>query len=63
MLPQSKWFDNYPTDVISEEEWGITENDILTIKGNQKTVKEVARHLRNSVAHFKFTTFSDSSKR
>ncbi|MDR0834651.1 MAG: hypothetical protein LBN93_10805 [Candidatus Symbiothrix sp.] len=58
IIPQQHWYDNLPTEIISQEKWGISPNDI---KKNNKdnTVNEVARHLRNSVAHYNFKVISD----
>lgn len=64
ILPQQYWYDSLPEDLISEGEWGIhPTNHISMIKGGEtKNVKNIARHLRNSVAHYKFTAFDKQSK-
>jgi c-di-AMP phosphodiesterase-like protein len=60
MLPQKEWSNNYPTELITEEKWGINPDWITFC--SQKTVNEVARHIRNSVAHYRFVAFDDTSK-
>lgn len=60
ILPEQHWFKNLPNTIISEAEWGISESQVIFIKEAKKTVKDVARHLRNSVSHYNFT-FSNCS--
>ena len=59
ILPQQHWFDSLPTELISQKEWGINQNHISNIK-ETKNVKDIARHLRNSIAHYEFTAFSNT---
>ena len=59
IIPEQKWFENLPETVVTEIEWGISPAIISIItdsKGIQedKTVKNVAKHLRNSIAHNNF---------
>ena len=62
ILPQQNWFDTLPIDLVSQKEWGINPNHISTIKtGETKNVKDVARHLRNSVSHYRFKAFENKS--
>ena len=62
ILPQQYWYDSLPTDIISQKEWGINSEHISSIKkGETKNVKDVARHLRNSIAHYRFKAFDNSS--
>ena len=62
ILPQQHWFDNLPTQEVSQKEWGINPKHISTIKkGETKNVKNVARHLRNSIAHYNFKVFENTS--
>jgi len=62
ILPQQNWYDSLPTDIMSQKEWGINPEHISSIKkGETKNVKDVARHLRNSVAHYRFKAFDNSS--
>lgn len=63
ILPQQHWFDNLPPTIISEDEWGINEDHISFIKpGETKNIKAIATHLRNSVAHYYFKAFDNSSQ-
>ncbi len=62
ILPQQYWFKSLPTSIITQMEWGISEEQICFIKnGEQKNVKNIARHLRNSIAHYKFKHFGSES--
>lgn len=64
ILPQQNWFNNLPKDLISEKEWGIAPHHISSIKeGEPKNVENVARHLRNSVSHYRFNAFDNSSNK
>lgn len=63
ILPEQKWFKRLPLEAISEKEWGISESQVMFIKkGEKKNVKNIARHLRNSVSHYRFKVFRHSSK-
>lgn len=67
VMPKQKWFDYFPEDIINKTDWGIAEEDIISIKynkneKNEKNVKNIAKHLRNSVAHFHFKAHSNSDK-
>ncbi len=63
ILPQQHWFDNLPTDFVERNKWGIDTSHIGFIKsGEQKSVKEVARHLRNSIAHYRFVVFENKKE-
>jgi hypothetical protein len=64
ILPQQRLFDELPTTLITKEEWGIAPSDIITIidrfrNNEDKNINNIARHLRNSIAHFRFTAVSD----
>lgn len=62
ILPQQHWFDSLPIEEISQKEWGINPNHISKIKtGETKNIKDVSRHLRNSIAHYQFKAFDNSS--
>jgi hypothetical protein len=51
-----------PTELTSQKEWGIKPEHISRMKsGETKNVKDIARHLRNSIAHYKFRVFDNSS--
>jgi hypothetical protein len=63
IIPEQKWFNNLPSTIITETEWGIDPNLISLIKNNKgidedKSVANIVRHLRNSLAHNRFTTVS-----
>lgn len=64
ILPQQNWYDNLPSEIISQKEWGITPEHISFIKrGETKNIKDISRHLRNSVAHYRFKAFDNSSNK
>jgi len=64
ILPQQKWYDNLPTEIVSQKEWGIAPEHISFIKqGEEKNIKNISRHLRNSVAHYRFKAFNNSSNK
>lgn len=55
IIPQQHWYGQLPVQDVSEDDWGIGIGMIsLADKGNG--VHEVARHLRNSLAHYRFTS-------
>ena len=61
--PQQYWFDDLPDVILSKKDWGISPDDITLINKDEiKNVKNVSRHLRNSISHYKFTAFSDDKK-
>jgi len=67
ILPQQKWYDDLPTNITTSNDWGIDEAEIKIIKNpnlkeEDKTIANIARHLRNSVAHYRFEVFSDEKK-
>ena len=63
ILPQQVWYDGLPDTTLKEENWGIKEEDILFIKnGEAKNIKNISRHLRNSVSHYRFKAFDNESK-
>ena len=43
-------YDKLPDEIVSKEKWGIDADDIK-ICTPKRTVKQVARHLRNSIGH------------
>ncbi len=53
MVVNETVFDELPNDIINEEYWGISPDDI-EIKGD-KSVRNVAQQMRHSIAHFNFT--------
>lgn len=62
ILPKEHWYKRLPTSEINEKEWGINPSQIKCIEGDVKSVNEVVRHLRNSVAHYRFQAFSNEKK-
>jgi hypothetical protein len=56
VVPKETSYDKIPNDPIRENlsSWGLSE-ECITNYGNQnpKTIRQLVRHLRNSVAHFK----------
>lgn len=64
ILPQQNWYDSLPTEIISQKEWGIGTEHISSIKqGETKNVKDILRHLRNSVSHYRFKAFDNSTNK
>ena len=51
IIPQQSLFNHLPTEVVSADKWGIADTDISCIKEPNKSVKNVARHIRNAIAH------------
>lgn len=60
ILPQQEWYSRLPNDIVSIDKWGITP-EWITTSNDDKTVKNVARHLRNSVAHYNFEDYQNNS--
>ncbi len=61
-LPQQLWYEQLSSALIEEKEWGISPHHIGYISRNEtKNVKSVITHLRNSVAHYNFTAFSNKN--
>jgi hypothetical protein len=61
VIPQQHWFDYLPEEEIVGNSWGINTNNVTYIRsGELKSVKEISRHLRNSVTHYRFRAFNDS---
>jgi len=64
ILPQQAWFDLVPNELLSREKWGIPPEQISYItKDEEKTVSNTARHLRNSISHYRFEVFGDSDNK
>lgn len=63
ILPEHHWYDKLLEDIVSKEEWGISSRDISEIKsGEIKSVKNVARHMRNAISHYRFKALENTSK-
>lgn len=59
IVPQQYWYKKLPKEIINENKWGISTKHIKFItKGEYKNVKNVARHLRNSISHYRFSAFA-----
>jgi hypothetical protein len=66
IVPQQNWYDNIPEECISSDEWGIEPECIHSIKDKKgrnegNNIKNVARHLRNSIAHYNFKGISSGA--
>ena len=62
ILPQQLWFNNLPETTLIQKEWGINPTNIKILnQDDTKSVKNVAKHLRNSVSHYHFSAFNDSN--
>lgn len=62
IIPQQSLFNHLPTEVVSADKWGIADTDISCIKEPNKSVKNVARHIRNAIAHDGIRFGSDNGK-
>ena len=45
---------DFPTSIISEDEWGISPKKIEEFKDDDKSVRNVIKQVRHSIAHFNF---------
>lgn len=64
ILPQQRLFNELPKTVINKSEWGISTDDIWIIldrrkRNEEKNILNIARHLRNSVAHYRFQAYPE----
>jgi hypothetical protein len=67
LTPKEILYEDLKTEgAINKETWGISPNEILCSldinKKENKSVYEITRHLRNSVSHCNFETFSNKEK-
>jgi hypothetical protein len=63
ILPQQVWYNYLPSEDLCIEEWGLNPENISLIKEDKNiSVKNVVRHLRNSVSHYYFKAFSNDDK-
>lgn len=60
IIPQQYWFDNLP-DTKTNNSWGILESEINFIVEDNKSVKNITRHLRNSISHYTFQIIANKS--
>jgi len=58
LLPKEKIYNKIDEQLNLNDDWGIKETDITIGSSNPKSVKNIIRHLRNSVAHGKFEFLS-----
>ncbi len=64
ILPQQYWYDRLSTTLINGNDWGIAPEHITFIKQSEtKSIKNIGRHLRNAVSHYKFTAYKNSSNK
>lgn len=64
IIPQQYWYYCLPTEIISKKEWGVAPEDISFIReGETRNIKDISRHLRNSVTHYRFKAFNNSFKK
>jgi len=66
IVPQSKWNDSISPEEISSERWGIDPSMISICKDGKlvdepKNLRNVARHLRNSISHYHFEIVNNSN--
>ena len=64
VLPQQLWFDLLTQEPLVTGNWGVKDSDISLLGRNNrkdKTVQNLAYHLRNSISHIRFQAFSDSN--
>lgn len=65
ITPQQHWIDEIPETLIRNKEWGLKKEYFRICKdtnGNELLdIKQVTRHLRNSVAHYRFQVFSNQN--
>lgn len=64
ILPQQEWYNKLPDEIIDSRKWGIGVEHISFIKkGENKSVKNVVKHIRNSVSHYNYRAFSNSKNK
>ena len=74
ILPKEKWDKYLPKNDVNRKDWGIAPEDMSICKADYSkesefdatesdySVKNIARHLRNSIAHYRFIFSSQSEK-
>jgi hypothetical protein len=62
ILPRQQWFDQLPTELISNNKWDLDNSHISLIQEPEISVKNIVRHLRNSISHFRFKVFGNSDE-
>ncbi len=70
IIPKEKWFNFLPKENVNNECWGISPTGLCKKSKNRRnsdfdtipndySVKNVATHIRNAIAHARFMTMSD----
>ena len=54
IVPQQSIFDGLPNTPIDENDWGLMPDNIVNIKNDDKSVRNVALMIRHSIAHYNF---------
>lgn len=64
IIPQQRLFKSLPKKPIdnSNNDWGIIPEDIEIIKDERKSISNIARHLRNSLSHYRFIANPDNQE-
>lgn len=57
VLPQQEWTNRIP-DMNLDKDWFIKKSHITNIVGDQYKIKEIVRHVRNSISHANVTPIS-----
>lgn len=60
VLPKEILYNKIPNTELDRSTWGISSNEIIKIR-QKKTVRNVVRHIRNSICHFRVTALSEYS--
>lgn len=60
IVPEQKFYDKLPNKKIDGTKWGIDAS--LIQKCSKKTIKDVARHIRNAVAHNGITFMNENNE-
>ena len=61
IVPKEKWYNDLPTDTVNQKDLGIAPSDIKI--ETSPSIKKVVRHLRNSVAHYRYTFIDSPTKK
>jgi hypothetical protein len=65
VVPRETSYNKIPNDLIKENlsSWGLSENSITNYGyENPKTIRQLVRHLRNSIAHFQIEPIQGKSR-
>jgi hypothetical protein len=66
VVPQQRLFYNLPATITNKREWGISPDEITVILkkigvNEDKSICNIARHLRNSITHYRFKVYPDQN--